>query len=323
MSSLKTYSHLEALGRKPTEYEISTTRMLYHGGTVELDATHPVAQWYQRYRHDSALKGSDWDNFRDPRETFYRRYCDRRDRAEVFIDGLLAEIEDTGSDLQLSEGWLAVLRRAYTPRRFPQHGLQMATSYLGSMAPGGRIQFAAAFQAADVMREIQRLAYRCKQLDHARGDFGHTDLASWENDPIWQPLRRCVESLLVTYDWGECFAALCLTVKPRLDMLFLEHFSALARSNGDHYTAEINFSLNDSGRWHREWAAELARTAINDTPQNKQVLGEWIDKWTGPADDAVEGLRPVFAELAPVPADFDAITDTIRTDIAAWHSTFR
>jgi toluene monooxygenase system protein E len=316
VSAMKTFSHLAGTGKKPSDYEISTTNLLYSGGKIELDTSSPVAQWYARNREGSPLQCSDWGQFRDPQEFFYRKYCDQRDRSEVFVDGILREIDESEFDATLSDGWVDVLRRAYTPLRYALHGLQMTTSYLGSMAPESRIQIPAGFQAADIMRFVQRVAYRCKQLDLSRGGFGSNDQETWERDPIWQPLRECVEQLLLAYDWGECFTALNLVVKPSVDMLFLDHFANLARQNGDAYLAEIHFSLNDDAKWSREWSAELVRVAVADTPANEQVFAEWIDKWTPLAEAAVQGFRYVFEEMAPVPVpSFDDVVDSIQNSL--------
>jgi hypothetical protein len=59
-------------------------------------------------------------------------------------------------------------------------------------------------------------------------------IARWQDDPVWQPLRETVEKLITTYDWGECFVALNLVLKPMLDELFMQYMSDLALRESDH-----------------------------------------------------------------------------------------
>ena len=59
-------------------------------------------------------------------------------------------------------------------------------------------------------------AYRVRQLQLASPGFAEDSQARWEHDPLWQPLRKVIELLLVVYDWGESFVALNLVLKPIL-----------------------------------------------------------------------------------------------------------
>jgi toluene monooxygenase system protein E len=97
------------------------------------------------------------------------------------------------------------------------------------MAPTARITIAATFQAADEMRRVQRLAYRMRQLQVTHPEFGRTALQTWQDDPIWQPLREVIEALLVTWDWGEALVALQFVLKPAFDELFMTQFGRLPR----------------------------------------------------------------------------------------------
>jgi toluene monooxygenase system protein E len=118
---------------------------------------------------------------------------------------VLHSVEQGGYDRSLSDECLDALERFVTPLRFLFflfRGFQMAAAYVGQMAPSGRITLAAALQAADEMRRIQRIAIRMGQLRRVRPTFGDASKQTWEADPAWQPLRRCIERLLVTYDWG-------------------------------------------------------------------------------------------------------------------------
>ena len=293
MTQQKTYWHLQELGRKPTGYEVVTSKLLYHpvrGFEVKV----PVEAWYERYQKGSPLRCSDWEQVRDPRETTYARYTDTQQAKEIFVDGLLRLIDETRYDGGLAPAWVAVLARVLAPLRYPVHGLQMIAAYVGHMAPSGRITVAALFQTADEIRRLHRLAYRMRQLQQTHPGFGDDGKAAWERDPLWQPLRKVVERLLVTYDWGEALIALNLVLKPMLDELLMTHFGRLAALCGDEVLAKIFRSLGEDCAWHRDWTRDLVRTALTNTPANETVLEAWIARWRPPVTEAVAAFAPVF-----------------------------
>ena len=305
MTRQKTYWHLLDKRRMPDEYEIVTSRLLlntgegFTGKRFELDV--PLRDWYDQYQQGSPLKCSSWEKLRDPRETTYTGYTGLQREKEIFVDGILDEIETTGYDRGLSASWLALFSTLIAPLRYPGHALMMVAAYVAQMAPGGRIVVASTFQAGDEARRVERLAYRIRQIQLVVPGFASDSKHLWEQDPHWQPLREYVERLLVTFDWGEAFVALNLVLKPMIDELFLSHASELALGARDHLLGRIFYSLNEDSRWHRQWSQELIRIAVEDTPGNRGVIHTWIDKWYVRGLAAVEALSPLFENMSRGP----------------------
>jgi toluene monooxygenase system protein E len=292
-----TYWHLEGARRVPSDYEIATSKLLYYVGRgFEVDV--PLADWYRRHQAGSGLRCDDWDRFADPRETTYAKYVALQQAKEAHVDGVLRSIEDGDYDRKLDPAWLDTLERLLPPLRHLYHGLQMLAAYVGQMAPGGRITIVAALQAADEMRRVHRLAYRMAMLRRVRPGFGDGARQLWERDPVWQPLRKLIETLLVTWDWGEAFAALNLGAKPVLDRFFLGDVAETARARGDYLLGEIFFSLGEDGAWHRAWAQALAELAASADAGNRDRLAGWAGKW---GDDARAAIAPLARELGVSP----------------------
>jgi len=300
MAQQKTYWHLLPQKRMPNEYEIVTSKLLcytgegFTGKRFELDV--PLRQWYRQYQEGSSFTCSSWEKFRDPRETTYTKYTQLQREKEVFVDGILEEIEVTGYDKEISPTWLPVLSRLVAPLRYPLHGFQMLAAYVGHTAPSGRIAITAALQAGDEMRRVQRIAYRVRQLQLAFPGFAENSKAIWQEDPAWQPLREGIEKLLTAYDWGESFVGLNLVLKPMVDQLFMKHLSDLALQRGDYLLGQIFYSLDEDCQWHRQWSQALVQMAIEDSPQNQDVLQQWITKWYGLGTRAIEELATVWDE---------------------------
>lgn len=285
----KTYWHLLGAGRMPTQYELVTSRLLYYPGRGFEVAT-PVADWYRRHQQQSPLRCDDWEAFSDPRATTYASYIHSRRDEEVYLSRLL----DGATASELAAGWTEVAAHVLAVLRFPCHGLMMAAAYVAQLAPSGRIVVAGALQAGDELRRVHRLAYRLAQLRRAQPGLGDDARGRWETAAPWQPWRELVERTLVTYDWGECFAALCLAIKPAWDRLLCHDLAAALTAAGDRASAELLASFAGDARWHREWSAALARMAIAQRDDNRQVLRDWVDAWAVRVDAASRALLEAF-----------------------------
>ena len=308
----RTYWHLENLGRKPSEYDIVTSKLLFYPERgFEVDT--PISEWYAKYQKGSRLQCKDWDAFRDPRETTYTKYTELQKNKETFVDGLLNVVDATGYDASMTITWRVRLERVLPVLRYPLHGLQMLSAYVGQMAPGGRVVVASALQAADEMRRIQRCAYRMRQIQETRATFGADSKTLWQDDPMWQPMRQVIERMLVTYDFGEAFVALNFVLKPAFDELFMVHFARLAASQGDEVLSQIFQSLNEDCVWHRQWSTALAAMLVRADVANHAAMKAWADQWHEPVMQAVRAFSPLFCEglerFAPCPFE------TVLSDI--------
>jgi toluene monooxygenase system protein E len=291
---LKTYSHLAPAARIPTPYEVATTQLLYHPTHGFELPNLPFAKTFAERVQASALSCDDWERFADPRATTYSAYTALMSRREGFVDGLLERMASPEYMAQLGASALRLHDELVTPLRYPLHGLQMVTAYVGHLAPSGRIAITCAFQAADEVRRIQRLAYRMAQLRARQPVLGDSARARWEKHAEWQPLRRLIEELLVTWDFGEAFTALSLVVKPAFDALVNERLAAVLRTSGDYLFAEVLGSFAEDAHWHRDWSAALVDVAVAQRPENRRVIDEWVKKWEPKVADALRPLEGIL-----------------------------
>jgi hypothetical protein len=298
----RTWPQLEGARRKPSEYEVVTHHVSYHfdrsPGPFDLDVSTPVNRWYLRHREGSPLRVPDWNAFRDPRKLTYRGYVEQQSRREAYLDSVVDRYESEARRVALSPEWVALLSRVYLTSRYSCHVLQMAAMYLASMAPSSYVTNCAEFQAADEMRRIQRIAYRAASLgaeyDPALRDPG-TARRIWEDDPAWQPLRECLERLLVAYDWGEAFVALNLCVKPAHDAVLIDALADAAGAAGDE---ELALTLGDFGLdsdRSKQWSDALAAFAVEAEPANAEPIDRWTAAWRPRAEAAVAPLRELLA----------------------------
>lgn len=294
MPMRKTYWHLAAARRIPSDYEVGTSRLLYYVARGGFEVNLPASAWYRRHQLSSPLScGGRWElfeAFEDPRATTYAVYVRLQRDQEAYTARLLEPARTAAHDRTLPSEWVELLDRALPPFRFLGHGLQMVAAYVGSMAPGGRMAVTAAMQAADEVRRIHGIAYRMAQLRSRAPGFGDGSRDAWQSDPAWQPIRSVMEQLLVTYDWGEALVALNLCLKPVVDELFNVRLSALAGARGDHLDAQWLLSFEDDAIWQRAWTSGLLRLIIDADPAARSAVDQWTRLWSARVASAVATL---------------------------------
>ena len=303
LKPLKTWSHLAARRRRPSEYEIVSTNLHYTtdnpDAPFELDPNFPLALWFKQYRNASPVKHPDWNAFRDPDEIVYRTYNMLQDGQETYVYGLLDQFSARGHDTMLERTWAITLGRLYTPSRYLIHALQMGSAYLAQIAPASTISNCAAYQSADALRWLTHTAYRTKELSKTVSDIGlgHDELSHWERDPAWQGFRELVEKALVAWDWAESFTALNLVARPAVEESIFRGLGQIARHNGDTLLGLLtDAQLADTQR-HRRWATALVKQAL-EQEGNAEVLSGWVKKWEPLADAAITAYFAAFGDPA-------------------------
>jgi toluene monooxygenase system protein E len=315
MIARRTYWHLEANRRVPSEYEIATTKLLYYRPERGHEVCTPAGQWQRRLELASELRVSDWDSFRDPRETTYASYVARQKDKEVFVDGLFRSMAESNYDRGLSPRWIDALGALLPVLRFPCHALQMTAAFLGQTAPASSVIVACSFQVGDEIRRIERLAYRMRQLQEVDPAFGTESRLAWQSRAEWQPLRRLVETLLVTYDFGEAFVASNLALKPIFDDLVALGLARLAEANGDPLLGRLLFSLSEDSAWHRDYSSALVRFAVKDRVDNRALVEGWLRHWQEPVQAAARALAPLFGD-----PEFHALAEFEERRAKLWHA---
>jgi toluene monooxygenase system protein E len=198
-----------------------------------------------------------------------------QDAAEAFVDQALADI-----DRRHSPRWLFALGTLLTPQRYPVHGLQMLAAYVAQMAPSSDLTNAAAFQATDELRRVQRIAHRTRQLDlaHPALGFGRTERSTFETHPRWQAARAAIEALLVAFEWDEAFTALELVIKPAYDEIFVRQLAEACRRAGDELDALVLDSLWRDAERTRRWSTALVRFALSRA-DNRAAFEHHVARW--------------------------------------------
>ena len=288
----KSWSHLVARRRKPSEYDIVSTNLHYNNrdanAPYELDPNMFMNQWYKQHTFGTALKHKDWNAFRDPDEVVYRTYNLMQDGQETYVFGLFDQFSQREHDQALDARWAGSLARLYTPARYLFHTLQMASAYVGQVSPASTLTNCNYFQMADSLRWLSHTAYRTKELSLTFTDkgFGRDERQYWEHDAAWQGFRELMEKVLTVWDWGEAITVLSLVVKPAVEETVLRRLGEAGRHNGDVLLGLLtDAQLIDAAR-HRRWTAAFVKMAV-ETDGNRERMQSWISQWQPLADQAI------------------------------------
>ncbi|MBC3190352.1 toluene monooxygenase [Pseudonocardia sp. C8] len=303
LKPLKTWAHLAERRRKPSEYEIVSTKLLWHTRDPEqpweVGQTGFMADFYRKHRNGSPVTHPDWNAFRDPDELVYRTYNILQDGQETYVEGLLDQHNEESHDKGLPAEWVATLAQLYTPSRYLLHTVQMASAYLVHIAPASTISNCAAFQCADALRWLTNVAYRTAELGiaHPGAGFGERERELWEELPAWQGFRELMERQLTTFDWAEAFVALNVVAKPAIDEIVLRQLGLSARRHGDILHALLaEAALRDSER-SRRWTEALVGH-MSQVESNVPQLRSWVAKWQPLAEHAIRTYGEEVAENA-------------------------
>ena len=317
----KTWSHLAARRRKPSEYEIVSANLHYNdrdpNAPYELSPGLFMNEWYKKHTFGTALKHADWNAFRDPEEVVYRTYNLMQDGQETYVFGLFDQFNEREHDKALDPRWAGTLARLYTPARYLFHTLQMASAYVGQVSPASTITNCNYFQMADSLRWLSHTAYRTRELSQVFADkgFGVDERRYWEEDPAWQGFRELMEKALTVWDWGEAIVVLNLVVMPAVEEAVLRRLGEAARHNGDTLLGLLtDAQLIDAAR-HRRWTAAFVAMALQ-TPGNLALIQSWIAKWEPLADRAIDAYCAALPDVPGAAEAAKAATRDLRRSLA-------
>ncbi len=207
-TGLKTYSHLYGQNIFPDDYRIVTERILYTQGP-EYAIKHPVADWYLKYQALGEILRD--DGFDDPARLTYLTYVTQQNEEIIHLERLELLWADEFAKAQKDQTSLHPLVKSLVPLKYVFHTMQLTASYLGKMAPTGKIVTMHLFQAADAMKGVE-LVERLQQLFSPKA---MTDAyQAWMENEAITPWRRFSENLLTTYLWSECYITLHFAYRP-------------------------------------------------------------------------------------------------------------
>jgi phenol hydroxylase P1 protein len=236
----------------------------------------------------TAIVMRDFDDLIDPRQFYYGTWTMQRGRQQDF-----EFVEKRGLLAALHGDWRDKITRFVLPMRHVAWAANTNNAYICAYGYGAPVTSAAAMHMMDELGVAQYLSRAGLIL--ADNDTTALDVAkaAWMTDVMWQPLRKLVETSMVTRDWFELFVLQNLLIDGMVHPLVYERFDARLVADGGAVFAMLSEFMVD---WYAEssrWVDAVVKTAAAESSANRIVLEGWVAQW----------LPQVCAALTPL-ADY-------------------
>jgi phenol hydroxylase P1 protein len=294
------------------------TASRYQEATLDMQ---PTTNWHYRplwepefHLYDvrrTRIVMADWYAFKDPRQYYYGVYTMSRAKQQEGVDKQFEFAEKRNLLGSLDQATRDSLTRVLVPLRHYEWGSNMNNTYCCAYGYGTAVTQACTYAAMDRLGIAQYLSRIGLLVDGNQGAVLDAGKLTWLNDPAWQGVRRVLENLFVTKDWFELFVAQNLVFDGLLYPLIYRHYVDVASPRTGNALAMLTEFMND---WHAEtvrWVDATVKTAVEESPANAELLGDWVGTWR---DEILHALAPLAAlalgeqavvTLATVFADFD------------------
>ncbi len=264
----------------------------------------------------TALRSSDWFEFRDPGEQWERPFYQAGTAVEQQIEGAMRSAVEEGLLEDFSPEWVEFLRRFLQIPAYVEHGLWFALATAGRDCLSDSISTCVCLQAAMKQRSAQAIVLYAMDLEDRHGPFP-IDAAreAFLSEEPWQSTRRYLERLAATPDWGEVIVAANLVFEPLVATLLRRELGTrAAAANGDTVTPVLARVETQEWEWARAWTTALIRFLVSDASfgsENRELIGGWVREWLPTAAEAAEALAPL-ADDVPVGIDVEQAVERVR-----------
>lgn len=251
----------------------------------------PELEIYDKGR--TAIQMQDWYAFRDPRQYYYGAYTIARSRQQETMEKNIEFVARRGLLRALDQDAKDAVAALMIPLRHVEWAANANNCFVTAYGWGTAITQATMYHGMDRLGLAQYLSRLGLLLDENQGTSLVHGKEQWLESPVWQPMRRAVESMLIVRDWFETFVAQNLVLDGLLYPLVYRHIdAALSRAYGPGLSMLNEFSI----AWFDEtvrWVDATIKTAAAESDHNADALSGWVQKWSTLVLDA---LTPI-AEL--------------------------
>ncbi len=248
----------------------------------------------------TALGCTDWFAFRDPGEQWERPFYQGGTAIEQQIEGAMRSATAAGLIEDFQPGWVEFLEQALQVPAYVEHGLWFALATVARDCLSDSIATCVCLQAAMKQRSAQALVLYAMDLEQQLGRAFPIATAreSFLSDPVWQPVRRYLERLAATPDWGEVVVAANLCFEPIVGTLLRRELGIrAAAANGDTVTPVLARAAMQEWDWARAWTTAFVRFVISDEAcgaTNRGLVSAWVEDWRSEASEAAVALTPLL-----------------------------
>ncbi|MBD9449471.1 aromatic/alkene monooxygenase hydroxylase subunit beta [Rhizobium sp. RHZ01] len=310
-SDSRRYRYFEPKGQRATHYEDVTV-------DVQPDPERYLIQnWIISFangkgayvKDNTVIKSSNWHAFRAPDQEWERTHYQRQSKIETMVQSVITNARRAGAPATFDKAWIKILQAHLGAWKHVEFGL--GTSLMQAQRYGytQMINNATLTNSSYKLRLAQDITLYLAEIGmDIQGWDDEFGKKTWLEDPIWQPTRQAVETIMGTEDYLEQYFAINLVFEPLVGELFRSGFlMQAAAANHDFITPPVVSAAEADYERNLANTIDLVYLLANDNihgDANRKVFQSWISKHAALADKAATGLQPIWSMPHSKPISF-------------------
>ncbi len=297
------YKYYTPKGRKATLYEDVTVdvqpdpgRYLLQDWIISFGDGRPA---YSPTR--TRLQSSDWHLYRAIDEEWERPHYQRQSAIGKMIQMAVSNGRAQNAVQEYDPGWATILQDHVSASKHAEYGLGVALMSAQRDGMTQMINNSLLTNASYKLRYAQDITLYLADIapDFVQPFDETAGKHHWMVDPIWQPTRKIVETIMAAHDHLEQFFAINVIVEPMILELFRSRFIVqLASVHGDFLTPTVVATAEAAYSRNLANAVALMQLLATDAKYgqtNQTVIAQWVDQYLPLASEAAGSLEPIWS----------------------------
>ncbi|UQD70708.1 aromatic/alkene monooxygenase hydroxylase subunit beta [Bradyrhizobium japonicum] len=302
-SDSRKYNYFEPKGRKATHYEDMTVdvqpdpeRYLLQDWIISFPDGTPT------YSKDwTAAKSSNWHKFRAVDQEWERTHYQRQSTICGMVQNTIENGRKSGAPTRFDPAWVKILQNHLGAYKHAEFGLGTSTMQAQRYGYTQMVNNAILTNSSYKLRFAQDITLYLSEIGL---DLPGFDIAAgkkhWLEDPIWQGVRKSVESVMGSNDYLEQYFATNAVFEPLVGELFRSGFLMQAASAQNDFITPAVVSAAEA-----DYERNLANTVelfhiLGTDPtfkaQNLALFNKWLANHADLALDAANHLQPIWSQ---------------------------
>lgn len=310
-STSRKYNYFEPRGKRATHYEDVTC-------DVQPDPERYLIQdWIISFgngkgaytKDNTAALSSNWHAFRAPDQEWERTHYQRQAKIENMVQSVIGNARKAGAHMAFDRVWQRILQAHLGAWKHAEFGL--GTSLMQAQRYGytQMINNATLTNSSYKMRLAQDITLYLAEIGmDIEGWDDELGKKAWLEDPIWQPTRLAVETIMGSEDYLEQYFAINLIFEPLVGELFRSGFlMQAAAANNDFITPPVISAAEADYERNLANTIDLIYLLANDEKHgthNRALFNGWVRKHADLADKAAVALQPIWSQPHSKPVSF-------------------
>jgi propane 2-monooxygenase small subunit len=311
-SASRRYNYFEPRGKRATHYEDVTV-------DVQPDPERYLVQdWIIAFadgkgayvKDNTRARSSNWHAFRAPDQEWERTHYQRQAKIETMVQSVVANARKSGAPAAFDKVWTHILQTHLGAWKHVEFGLGTALMQAQRYGYTQMINNATLTNSSYKMRLAQDITLYLAEIGmDIPGWDDELGKKTWLEDPVWQPTRLAVETIMGAEDYLEQYFAINIVFEPLVGELFRSGFlMQAAAANSDFVTPPVISAAEADYERNLANAIDLVYLLAHDAthgPTNRELFQAWISKHGELADKAAAALQPVWSQPHSKPVSFE------------------